>query len=360
MTARWTETLIAPVAARLREGDWARIEPARGDDGWVVQRASDDVWYRPTGEDSFAAVPPTEDPRLPGVAERIAHWESAGWTVRPIAHRVGRRVVLGLDGADRPPRIAKLYRRSSGQDARWEALARHAPTTGWRVPRVLLWDDAEHRLEVECVPGESLHERWRADRARAEDGDRIADLLAWLADAPVPDGFPLHTPEDEVGVLRKRLGIHERMLAEPAAVAGPLTDAVCEALADCAVDTWVITHRDLHDKQLLFPPGDDVVIDLDLCATAPAGLDRGNMLAQTRLRGLQGVRVPWEEITGRIAGRTGSARGPRALRVWTASALLRLGLLYALRDRPPTLVDDLLRSAGDALRGDGEWKEMLG
>ena len=213
-------------------------------------------------------------------------------------------------------------------------------------------------LLMERGNGISLNHRWLAGQGEPEDGDKIADLLGWMAQHPIPTGFPTHGIDDETRVLEERLPVFKRILKEPPASTGDLMQRVLTELrADPPTDP-VLCHRDFHDKQVLLEEGAGMLIDLDLAAAGPPALDVGNILAHLRLRALKGAPLPWRAIAGRLVE---ARRGlvANSLHRWTAAALMRLALIYARRKRGPTLIDDLLISTTQALERSGEWEGIL-
>lgn len=360
MTPAWTESLVPPLASALRGRAWRRVDEGR-DGGWIAEEdAPGHAWSRlAPAATEFESFTLFEDARLPQVSHLVAEWLGAGATIRVLAHRFESRMVLRVADERLGTRIAKLYRRSAAQAVRWSLLARNSDDGVWRVPGIFQWQEPTKLLLVEDCPGESLHDLWLRGGAEASDGDMLRSLLDWIAATQAPADFPSHTAEDEVAVLRHELQRHERMLATPLDGARPLVAEVCERLENLRIQRWVMTHRDLHDKQILRRGSLGILIDLDLCATAPDGLDHGNVLAHLRLRALQGASVPWQEIAVRTMTPRASVAQRDAIALWTAASLTRLALLYGRRSHRAGLLTELARSAKDALRRQGEWSGIL-
>lgn len=356
----WTDSLGEPLATALAGRPWKRVESAR-QGGWLLladEGAGDGVsWYHlPEGEQTPIPISPLQDARLPELRALLSESLRAGLGTRLLGHKVGRRAIVALDGEER--RIVKVFRKARSIEERW----RHFPSESkpWRVPKVIAWDAERRRLLVEHCRGTSFNERWLGDDAAAEDGDRIAELLRWIAKTPPGDAIPTHGVEDEIRVLEERLPAYEAVLRNPNPKARELTARVAEALRDDAAATTVSAHRDFHDKQILLENGGGTLIDLDLAAAAPAALDAGNIIAHTRLRALKGAPVPWREICGRIVAGLPPAVPADSLHRWMASTLLRLALIYSRRARSDDLLDLLLDSTEQALERGGEWREVLG
>jgi len=357
MNPSWTESLAAPLPRLASGRDWARVQESPWG-GWLLLaagRRDDQRWFHAdSGSTTPRPVGVLEDERLPSVRRVVGTWLAHGRGVRLLAWRPGRRAVFRVCGT-RGTRVFKLYRKDRQCALRWTALADH-DHPAWRVPRMLSWNAKTRCLAVEDCPGQSLNERWLAGEADVRDGDRIATLLNWLADATPPADLPAHGAEDEIAILTKRVESYARTLERPPAAAADLTRRVIAALRAEPVVAPIFSHRDLHDKQVLVDGDSGHLIDMDLAALAPPALDLGNILAHLRLRAMQGARVPWHEMAARTVLLAGARRGAgESLGTWIAAALLRLGLIYSRRRRQPGLLEHLLDSSEKALECRGEW-----
>jgi len=357
----WTDALADPLRRVAAAGRWRRIEEAR-DGGWLFlgDDSPADVDWRHLAAEGAEPLPldPLADERLPELRRSIAEALRGSERLELLAWRVGSRAVLRLEGAA-GTRVVKVYHKDRSLLARWRSLA---PTLDgrWRAPAVLAWDPERLRLEIEHCPGVSLYRRWLAGEGSADDGARVAELLRWLAAAPLPRGFPTHGVEDEARVLEERLPVFERTLAAPPPAAAPLVERVVAALRALPAARPIYSHRDFHDKQVLLDRERGALIDLDLAAAAHPALDVGNLLAHVRLRALKGAPLPWYPLARAIADEARRDRGfEGALGVWTASPLLRLALIYSRRTHRPGLIAALLASAEAALVRGGEWRGIL-
>ncbi|MEQ1758404.1 MAG: hypothetical protein ABL986_08815 [Vicinamibacterales bacterium] len=128
--------------------------------------------------------------------------------------------------------------------------------------------------------------------------------------------------------------------------------ALVEQLADSAPlladEPPVTCHRDFYDKQVLAGRG-IWFIDLDTLAEAPAALDVGNFLAHLRLRRHQNL-VPRDVAATAATAFLSAYRRRRLISAsdtawWTASALIRLASVYAVRPRWVHLSTTLLADA---------------
>lgn len=356
---RWSDALVEPLASRLSQGSWVRVEEARKG-GWLVRgkRGDEDVrWFSLDETGHFEPLTVFGDKRLAQLPELLSEWLVEGTAVELLAHRIGSRAVFRVVDPHGQTKIIKVYRKDRQLHDRWQHLADAGGE--WRTPQVLSWDGERRVLTTELCPGKSLHDRWRASGASIADGDVLAQLLEWLQRQPVPAGFPVHAPDDEIRILRERLPVFERMLAAPPVHARETTERVLAALAREPRDVTHTSHRDLHDKQVLLAHEVRSLIDLDLCAGAPPALDCGNIVAHVRLRALQGLDVPWQEIASRVTTPHLSRYGTDSLPTWIAATLTRLALIYCRRTRAPHVIDELLASAGAALDRSREWRDLL-
>ncbi|WP_040283631.1 hypothetical protein [Tessaracoccus massiliensis] len=282
------------------------------------------------------------DKKLPALERLLADGEL-------LVHRAGRRAVVRT-----PDGFAKALRPAKLPDAEARARAFHHLRGPVRTPEVLRVDD-DGALTVGIVPGRSLHDlgvdagtfTWREGwRAWAESW---AD---WVRTPGLGDALPRYTVDDEEQTLTGWLLRVE--LARPSGLA--LTTlrerfgSVMESLHGLERDVWHLSHRDLHDKQILvssFPePGARELasaasgrraaglIDSDTLAMADPAVDLGNLLAHVRLREAQGLLNPTrtelaEALICEIADNL-DVPGP-ALHAWRDAASLRLSCVYAFR-----------------------------
>jgi aminoglycoside phosphotransferase (APT) family kinase protein len=95
------------------------------------------------------------------------------------------------------------------------------------------------------------------------------------------------------------------------------------------------------------------VIDLDTLAEGPPSLDVGNFIAHLHLRQRQGY-LSHDRLAGTIEGFLAGYRRHRPIEVsavawWTASALIRLASVYAVRPAWEHLASVLLKDADTML-----------
>lgn len=238
------------------------------------------------GRDGIPRVlPHGTDPRLPGLV-RVAPLGEI------VVHRAGRRAVVRTADAYvkvlRPGRAPAVAR--AGQAG--AALARAA---GLAAPEVVASD--EDTVTFAVLPGRSVHglsadpdwaEAWRA---WTQAWTRLQALGPGDA---AQAGLPTHTADDEAGVVETWVN--------RAAEAGLLDDRWARRGREVAdrlrtvgdPELLVPTHRDLHDKQLLWdgaaPDGPRLgVLDLDTACLADPVLDPVNLAVHADLRHAQGL-----------------------------------------------------------------------
>lgn len=288
-------------------------------------------------------LPPGEDARLPALADIAAHG-------RLVVHRAGRRAVVQL--ADR---YAKVVRpgRAAGLAEASESGRRLVAAAGLAAPSVLRHDDAV--VELSVLPGRPVHQLhddpawpriWRTwaqlwTRLQALDADPSVTGVD-RAGAPTA-GLARHTAADEADVLR--------MWARRAAATGRLDgtpwpqrlEETAQRLeATGAADRLVVSHRDLHDQQLLWDGSCLGVLDLDTLCLAEPALDPVNLAVHADLRHAQGLwpaeAVP--PVLDAVEGVLAAAAVGQDRRVLAERATVaRLAAVYAFRPtwREPVL-----------------------
>ena len=270
-----------------------------------------------------AVLAPGEDRRLPALADLARTGEL-------LVHRPGRRAVLRVDGG-----FAKVLRRGRGAGvaaagATGQALAAAA---GLAAPRVIEADDPDVVL-LETLPGRPLHD------LTGDPGWETAWTTwagAWTRFQALPHtGFslPTHTWADEAEVLRDWAGKAAPLLA--GTTWPERIRAVADRLAAVGGVRLVPTHRDLHDKQLLWDGRTLGVLDLDTACLAPAALDPANLAVHADLRAAQGVWTEDEAAVVVARAREVARRAGVDDAQWELARLAtvaRLVAVYAFRPR---------------------------
>ena len=266
-----------------------------------------------------ALLPYATGPALPALSARL--------TGALVVHRASRRAVVME--ASRVRKIVRPHRAAALVRAHTTA-ASLLRVTGLRTPRILdSSDDIDDVIDLELLPGRSLDAlgdtglpAWR----------RLADSWAHLAHGEAD--LPVHGPRQETEVLRRwfasaqRHGVIDQLV--------PLHEQVvdtCLSLREGS-GVHVITHRDLHDGQLLWDGTDLSLLDLDTAAMAEAALDLGNLWAHADLMAVRGRLGP--EAHAQVRGlldnmaRTLPTTADR-LETYYRSSALRLVFVHAFR-----------------------------
>lgn len=323
------------------QGPWTVASPGRG-------------WGRFDPEAGVATpVAPARDPDLPDLARVLAQAEEGGALV---AYRVGRRAVVA-----RPEEFIKVVRpkRRDGLVAahQWLGEALDGAAIPVDTPRARPVD-APGAVALTPVAGVSLHHLLRAGwsaRELAPVLDAMARALAALHTIPPPPDLgpaPIDDPARWVDTVARADPDGASTLAPVAAGLSPL-----EARPE------VVTHGDLHDKNLFWNPHRDQVgggvglIDLDGVGLGAREDDVANLGVHLQLRALQGARpagvgTAWRDRLHR-AYRTHLPLDPDRVAAVEAHTWFRLACLYRFRAASCHLVPDLLRQASAATTAAG-------
>ncbi|MEE2890405.1 MAG: hypothetical protein VX404_08170 [Planctomycetota bacterium] len=360
----WTDKLIDPLARALRDtGPWLRVEESKTG-GWICLAGNPGDpavrWHQLEADDSLTALEPMNDKRLPNMASACSRWIGEGYSMQMVAWRVGSRSIFRLSRND-VHCYAKIFRKDRITAERWRHLRASSPGGLWRTPEVLDWNPKDKILIIEECPGQSLNQQWTSGLWLDQHLESMRQVLQWLSSSEISDELPIHTTEEEIRILNMRLEVFHRTLREPHAEITGLVEKVIERLAAIGNQELVLTHRDLHDKQILTSREGGNLIDLDLLARGSGALDPGNIIAHCRLRAEQGHPVPWPSI-GKILSQDAIERGieRESLIAWTASTLARISLIYSRRKRPENLITKMLSSLDDLLKSTGEWQGVIG
>ncbi|MBG6225408.1 hypothetical protein IWX63_001980 [Arthrobacter sp. CAN_A2] len=302
---------------------------------------------------TVTVTPFGEDPALAGLPAAVDAGEL-------LVHRFDRRAVVRTDSAYLkllPPR--KVTRVVTAHATAAELIA----AAGIATPRVTSVDGGT--LTLSTVPGASLYDLGLS-RGGADSGTLTTLERAWsgwadqwpsFITAPRGDAaaLPSYRPEDEVETLTTWMVRCLDFGALPVPD-DTLRSAVREAagrLLDGTPQTPVLSHRDLHDKQVLISGGDTGngtlgLIDCDTLALAEPALDLANLLVHLSFREAQGLLSARRRAAGERAilalAEELSVSGDR-LSAYALSTKLRLACIYAFRPRWRTLTKDWFHEA---------------
>ncbi|WP_432519790.1 hypothetical protein [Kineococcus sp. SYSU DK006] len=304
-----------------------------------------------------------EDHRLPALG--TARAEGAVL----VGHRAGKRAVLRSGAAGAPQSFLKVARPAATRTALARLHAVDAALGGHpgRPALVEVTGAAEGLLRLRPAMGcdlsallaagedpAALARCHAAGRATAVAGGALAAVTA----SPAAAGLPVHDAGAEAAVLRRWAGDARDfgvLASAQAARLNALVTAVGDALLALPPVPPVLSHRDLHEAQVLvrFPqpgcsdgvgaladPGAAVVtfLDVDTAARADPCLDAANLLAHLDLALVRGA-APAAVAAVRAGLREGWAAcghplldsGPQRLALWRTAARLRLVAVHAFR-----------------------------
>lgn len=340
------------VPAVLRDGRGAEVRTDRAwprEDGTVILegrdvRSGQVRAGRVDAQGRSFVTPFGTDAALPGLTAAVHDGEL-------LVHRLKRRAVVRGQG---------VYRKFvAGGKARAVAEAHLRAASGLAGSGLSVPDVVACRsdsITLTAVAGRSLHELGRAlddDRSPgAHDSsdawnhwDQAWELwaLRWPQFVRAPSNarsFPsarAHAAEDEVRTLDRwirltvsfgALGVPEDRLRS--------TAASVAALLLAGTSPAQLSHRDLHDKQVLVEAGTDSVgiIDCDTLAVAEPALDLANLGVHLDFRAAQGVLPPAAAALAKrhIDGAARTLLVPEErFEAYASAAALRLACVYAFR-----------------------------
>jgi tRNA A-37 threonylcarbamoyl transferase component Bud32 len=291
---------------------------------------------------------PERDKNLP-LAGRLR--DTADWSV--LSYRPGRRMVVRIrHGAHQ--NIFKGHKKGrAARAAVHQGYAEGSMRTGaFRVPRMLGLDPNLEALVFECLEVQEVE----LVRASAPHYERLGRQLARFQDDQNSVSLQFFRVQDELDVLRRW---KEKVLAAIGTLPAGWLEGEARLLRQAEhlpAARIGLCHRDLHDRQVHLERGEVVLLDFDLLCCADVALDPGNMLAHLRWRAIQGLHgadaASARELEAAfLAGLGERDHGPFRTRLafYTASALLRLALVYRLRPRWSERVTELVETAALAL-----------
>ncbi|MGA1522358.1 MAG: phosphotransferase [Planctomycetota bacterium] len=289
--------------------------------------------------DRIVDVVPARDRKLPGLAGYLDRGPL-------VAYRAGRRATVRVGD-----RFAKVLRpgRTTSIAERHDALCSIQVTGFPRIPQVLEHDPDAGVLVLGAIGGTSLHERLGAHvTLDAVTVDAVAaSVVGFQAGTPLANARFSAEPPRPLAEWARIVQPHDRALAAAALE----LDRRLPQLTDAPP---VLTHGDLHDRNL-FVEGESVAwIDLDLAALGHPATDPGNLCAHFVLRSLQRTGSPdagrllADQLAVAVARHQGGATRDDIDREM-ASTFIRLACVYRFRSGFDRLVPLLLREADRAV-----------
>lgn len=260
-----------------------------------------------------------------------------------VAHRLGKRAVLRVDGPGGVVRYVRLRatKSKSGREgfdrhvALWRALRE---TRALRVPEPLRFDDGLGAAVFAPLAGAAPVFAGLAGYRACRDIARAMEALRALAIEA-----PLHGVRDEMEILSgwaARLAVFAPDLEPPVSRGLDLLAQEMESLPEGPA---VPCHRDLHEKQILLTQEGAGLLDFDTLRLGDPALDIGNLQAHLFLAGRRDRR-PLATFEDALVASGDAGLAGRAA-VWRRAALLRLGMIYAFTDEPRVTIDALIAEA---------------
>ncbi|MCS4484934.1 phosphotransferase [Gleimia sp. 6138-11-ORH1] len=262
-------------------------------------------------------LPAGTDPKIPALAtERAANPQA-----KLVVHRLGKRAVLIAENT-----VIKVTRPGKTK----------APINLAQIPTApaILIDPAAGISKFVKLPGKTLHDLGDAAGAGWMAFIKHLGVLPTLtaeAERVNPQPFTAADEQRHLETWIKHVENHGTLnhlislkrLWQAA-------DKVAEKLSQ-APSKLVATHRDLHDKQVLWDGKTAYLLDLDTFCLGPAGLDLGNLTAHLELRKIQGKISPEfkQFVLQQLAQLPDYEHHP----AYNAATQLRLAAVYSFRPR---------------------------
>ena len=338
------QSVLASIGGDASESDVLRVDPHKGDAVLVqVAQRSGPRWYS-FDAGSVRALELAQDKKLPA-AKRLdstLHDSAAdllGW-------RPGKRATVRANEAT----ILKGYRAGRSQDAcnRYRIAEQALVGTCLVAPSVLQHSAEQACIEMSVVPGSPM----TLDVTQVDQFFRLGDGLRRFQTATPASGLAHHGRDAEL-VLMTRLASRVMELRGElpegwSSAANLLTDKIPSGRPS----GLSLTHRDLHDGQLLLGEQRIGLLDFDLLCLADSALDVANLTAHLRLRAIQGLCGATEASVEHLSvalleglDRSQEDGFLESLRFYQATSFLRLSLVYFLRPRWQEAVPPLVSLA---------------
>lgn len=319
------------------------------EDGELMLTATDGSLTRWFTHDDRGLIErfPERDARLPLAALLRAQ---GGWRV--LSYRPGRRVVVLL-ARDGRTNVLKGHKKSrSARAAVSQGVAEGAMRRGaFRVPHLLQHDGAHEALVFEHLAASEVELGTESAPLYGRLGRQLA---VFQGDASAAD-LRVFGPRDELDVLARWRSKVESTAGELPPGWLAVRARLEEQMQRLPEPVLGLCHRDLHDRQVHLCDDEIALFDFDLLCRADVALDPGNLVAHLRwraLQGLHGAEAGTRALEQAFLAGLDRAREPgfeARLAFYTASAWLRLALVYRLRPRWSGRVTELVSWAAAVL-----------
>lgn len=268
----------------------------------------------------------------------------AGHTI--ISYRPGRRLVLMAAG-DHQESILKAYKKNKSLRAakNYATVQSACEQGGFDIPELLQYEKKSDLLVMAKRFGNSPVISGDA----VETWSGIGSSLRRFQSSPCPGDLEDFSSRNELLVLDERARRFQLCVPALPAAWQAGRDHLESVLTDLPQAILGLSHRDLHDGQIIVSGETISLLDFDLICRADTALDAGNLLAHMKLRILQGRHDGDDSaFTGcgqaflSGLGRLAEPGFESRLNFYQATTFYRLSLLYALRPRWSHLVDPLI------------------
>ncbi len=320
--------------------------------GAIAQRFPDDVCLHDL--DLLTRSTNAQRVLAPRFKEILGEWDKI--RARVISYKPTRRCVVRyrLDqvGGKGRTLYGKCFRAGVAEE-QWRlhaALAQACEDDGLqylRFARPAVLVSEFHMLLWRKEGGERLRELLGSDRevaGSAAAGRLLADLHRSTTAWKVP-----HGRDRELGTTAWWAGTVATAFPRMRPQLALAVEEVRRVAALAPVGKLVPSHRDFYDKQIVVNDGAAVLMDLETASRAEPELDVANFLAHLQLRALQDPSLDTQDTAVAFLeaySQRLAPPDPSRLELYSASALLRLACVYALRrgwgELSSTLVEGVL------------------
>ena len=343
--------LLKLQALNLSSGQVRRVAVASQGTLYIETHEDEKQRYFVFEENKLSELLPENDSRIP--LSSILRKSGSMTNEVIISYRPGRRIVLGPVN-DKHGRISKGYKKlKSPQAAKNYAFAQSAcEQGGFDIPELL-----QYETQSDCLV---MKRRTGATPVIATDAiaiwAQIGSCLRRFQSSHDINDIEEFSCRDELLVLDERA--RRFLLCMPSLPGGWQAgrERLETALINLPPASLGLTHRDLHDGQLIVARNTISLLDFDLICHADLALDAGNLLAHMKLRTLQlrqdGGSSAFSECSKAFLfglGRQDEPGFEKRLLFYKASTFYRLALLYALRPRWSHLTKPLISEGSRCL-----------